>query len=211
MGQELEAALLKVTAALPETRRKEQQAARQRIHLDASWWGQSGQPGPHLGTVQQSVWQERALRLVTRTIFGAEIEQVVEPLGLVAKANEWYLVGLRGRPHVYRVASLVQAEVLAQPVQRPPDFDLAAYWERYTTQVQAERGSFGCAPASRPSWRRIFGFILASGAPAPGRGRPAGRRWVARGAAALRQPGTGPRAHPGPRRGRPRAGTAAAA
>ena len=143
VGQELKAALLKVTAALPETRRKEQQAARQRIHLDASWWGQSGQPGPHLGTVQQSVWQERSLRLVTRTIFGAEIEQVVEPLGLVAKANEWYLVGLRGgRPHVYRVASLVQAEVLAQPVQRPPDFDLAAYWERYTTQVEAERGLF---------------------------------------------------------------------
>jgi predicted DNA-binding transcriptional regulator YafY len=157
VGQELKAALLKVTAALPDTHRKDQQAARQRIHLDASWWGQSGQPGPHLGTVQQSVWQERALRLVTRTIFGAEIEQVVEPLGLVAKANEWYLVALRGgRPHVYRVASLVQAEVLAQPVQRPPDFDLAAYWERYCAHVEAEHGLFWVRACISPILARDF-------------------------------------------------------
>ncbi len=143
VGQELKAALLKLTAALPEASRKEQQAARQRIHLDASWWGQSGRPGPHLAVVQQAVWQERALRLVTRTMFGAEIEQVVEPLGLVAKANEWYLVALReGRPRTFRVSALAQAEMLETPVTRPEGFDLAAYWERYCAEVEAEKGLF---------------------------------------------------------------------
>ena len=98
---------------------------------------------------------------MVRTIFWAEIEQVVEPLGLVAKANEWYLVALRGgRPHVYRVASLVQAEVLAQPVQRPPDFDLAAYWERYCAQVEAEHGLFWVHARISAGLARDFPFYF---------------------------------------------------
>ena len=95
VGPDLTAAMFKLSAALPESRRREQQAARQRIHLDAAWWGQSGLPGPHLGVVQQAVWQDRRLRIVTRTLFGAEIELNVDPLGLVAKASEWYLVARR--------------------------------------------------------------------------------------------------------------------
>jgi len=143
VGQELRAAMLKLSAALPESRRREQQGARQRIHLDAAWWGQSGLPGPHLLTVQQAVWQDRRLRIVTRTHFGAEIELSVDPLGLVAKASEWYLVARREDGwRVFKVSDLVKADLLEQSFLRPPDFDLPGFWAAYCRQVESERGLF---------------------------------------------------------------------
>lgn len=143
VGAELKGALTKLAAALPESRRRDQQVARQRIHLDASWWGQSGRPGPHLGAVQQAVWQERRMRIITRTWFGAEVELAVEPLGLVAKANEWHLVALReGGLRVFRVADLVEAELLVETFTRPRDFDLATFWQAYCAEVEAKNGLF---------------------------------------------------------------------
>jgi predicted DNA-binding transcriptional regulator YafY len=143
VGRELRAAMLKLSAALPAAHKPEQQAAQQRIFLDASWWGQSGQPGPYLGTVQQGVWDERRMHIVTRTVFGIKIEQEVEPLGLVAKANVWYLVAQRaGRPMVYRVADLAGAELLPERFSRPENFDLADFWQDYSAQVEAQRSLY---------------------------------------------------------------------
>jgi predicted DNA-binding transcriptional regulator YafY len=143
VGQELKAALLKLSAALPEAHRGEQRAARQRIHLDARWWGQSGQPAPHLGIVQRAVWKDHRLQMVTRTVFGVDIERVVEPLGLVAKAGEWHLVArLGGGPRVFRVSRLIHAVELETTFTRPEDFDLAAFWEDYCRQIEAERSLF---------------------------------------------------------------------
>jgi predicted DNA-binding transcriptional regulator YafY len=149
VGQDLKSALLKLSAALPVARRPEQTVAQQRILLDASWWGQSGQPGPFLKTVQQAVWEERRLLIVTRTVFGIEIEQEVEPLGLVAKANVWHLVARRaGRPQVYRISDLVSVELLDERFTRGEEFDLASYWNDYTQQVEAQR-----------SWYRVTARI----------------------------------------------------
>jgi len=142
-GQELRAALLKLSAALPPAQRHEQQAAIQRIHLDARWWGQSDQPAPHLEVVQRAVWQARHLEIVTRTVHGVLIEQLVDPLGLVAKAGEWYLVArLAGGMRVYRISSLVKAACQESTFVRPEDFDLPAFWESDCQQVEAERGMF---------------------------------------------------------------------
>jgi predicted DNA-binding transcriptional regulator YafY len=149
VGQELKAAMLKLGAALPEARRGEQMAARQRIHLDASWWGQPASPGQHLGTVQHALWQDKCLRINTRMFFGSQVEQVVEPLGLVAKAGEWYLVALVGlntlsglSPRVFKVRDLVSAERLEEGFKRPADFDLAVFWAEHCRQVEADHGLF---------------------------------------------------------------------
>ena len=48
--QELKAALLKLSAALPEARRRDEERIRQRIHLDSTWWFQAEEPLPHLQT-----------------------------------------------------------------------------------------------------------------------------------------------------------------
>jgi predicted DNA-binding transcriptional regulator YafY len=143
VGQELKAALLKLSAALPEARRREQQAARQRIHLDARWWGQAQGPGPHLAAVQQALWQDKRLKIVTRMFFGSLVEQTVEPLGLAAKAGEWYLVARVGEgQRVFRVNDLVSAEALGEPFHRPDEFDLPSFWEAHVRQVESDHGLF---------------------------------------------------------------------
>ncbi len=143
VAQELKSALLKLSAALPRTQLDEQQATRQRIHLDARWWGQSRKAGPYLGSVKQALWQDQQLIIVTRTVFGATIEQVVEPLGLVAKAGEWYLVAhTSGGRRVYRISRLVEATCLESGFIRPVDFDLAAFWEAHCRSLESERGMF---------------------------------------------------------------------
>jgi len=47
--QELKAALLRLSAALPEARRRAEERIRQRIHLDSTRWFQAEEPLPHLG------------------------------------------------------------------------------------------------------------------------------------------------------------------
>jgi len=161
VGQDLKAAMLKLNAALPGSRAEDQQSARRRIYLDASWWGQAGQPGPYLQVVQRAVWDERCLRIVTRTQFGIEIEQEICPLGLVAKASVWHLVALRaGRPQVYRVSDLVRAERLELGFERPQGFDLATFWEEYAAQRESQRSLYWVTAKISPGMAQNLFMVM---------------------------------------------------
>jgi predicted DNA-binding transcriptional regulator YafY len=141
-GQELKAALLKLSAALPEASRREQVLAQERIHLDASWWFQSALEVPQLQHVQQALWEDHKLHLVYRTSFGARVEQTLAPYGLVAKASIWYLVAQRDDIpglRVYPLADIVSAEVLAEAFVRPDDFSLAVFWSAYCKALEVNR------------------------------------------------------------------------
>jgi len=65
MSQELGAALLKLSAALPDARRHDEERVCfcQRFHLDSTWWRQGEELVPHLQTIHQAVWQDRKLHL----------------------------------------------------------------------------------------------------------------------------------------------------
>src|SRR5512134_2257225 len=140
MGETFKAALLKLSASLPGTRRAEEARTRQRIHLDSSWWFQSEQQVPCLETIQQALWQDRRLRIKVRWVFfNTEFEQEAEPYGLVAKANIWYLIyGRGGNPHVTRVSQIVEAELRPDCFARPPDFDLERFWKRWCLEYESQ-------------------------------------------------------------------------
>lgn len=173
ISQELKAALLKLTAALPQSRRKQEQHARQRIHLDATWWDQGTAPTPHIQTIYQAVWEDLPLEIAYEPIPNLEIRQVVMPYGLVAKAGAWYLVcGRAGgspgsRLDVHRVAHLLDAAILPQAPGSPPafehpgDFDLPAFWERWCAEQTGRTTHYPVqvrlAPALRPHLPRHFG------------------------------------------------------
>jgi predicted DNA-binding transcriptional regulator YafY len=91
-GQVLDAALRKLSAALPAGARLEAERARQRLHLDPADWWQAHEPVPHLRTIQEGVWREQRLRLTYRRRDGNSTTRLVDPYGLVAKASVWYLV-----------------------------------------------------------------------------------------------------------------------
>jgi predicted DNA-binding transcriptional regulator YafY len=168
VGQELKGALLKLSAALPDSRRSEELRARQRIHLDSSWWFQSEQAVPHLVTLQKALWADRKLRIATRLdFFNSRIEQEVDPLGLTAKAGLWHLVfGQGGGIHVLRVAQVLEAEVLPEGFSRPPDFDLAAFWQGWCREYEARPpfvARVRIAPSLQPVIRHYFGEAVEAG------------------------------------------------
>lgn len=140
VDQELKMALLKLSAALPATRRQDEERARQRIHLDSSGWFETRESVPHLQTLQRAVWEDRKLHLTYRLRFGAQAEWLVEPYGLVAKANVWHLVCAReGHLRVYRVSQVLEASISDESFERPDDFDLAAFWQGWCAEVEENR------------------------------------------------------------------------
>jgi predicted DNA-binding transcriptional regulator YafY len=140
VGQELKAALLKLSAAIPAAMREKQVQARQRIHLDAAWWFQAEEPSPNLKTIQQAVWQDRLLHIKVQNDFNVISEKIVAPYGLVAKANVWYLVyAFDQRLRARRVARILSASLLPETFERPADFDLVAFWQKWCKDFEHDR------------------------------------------------------------------------
>ncbi|HEY1017249.1 MAG TPA: WYL domain-containing protein [Herpetosiphonaceae bacterium] len=139
LRQAAESALAKLLAALPAAARGAAAAAWERLYVDLSGWSRSAEPIPHLRTVQAAVGLGRRLRLGYRRADGATVERLVDPLGLVAKGNIWYLVAAaEGEPRTYRVSRIEAAELTDESAARPAEFDLAAYWERAAAEFRAQ-------------------------------------------------------------------------
>ncbi|MBI5667608.1 MAG: WYL domain-containing protein [Chloroflexi bacterium] len=156
-GQTLKMALLKVYAAQwtpPDDR------VRQRIYLDWAGWGQGHDTPPHLQTLYEAIWNDRQIIIRYRLANGVDIERLVDPYGLVAKAGEWYLVySGGGRLHSCRVAELVDVRATDSPFERAADFDLEVYWKATCSEVERDRHTYTVslriAPPARP-WLALY-------------------------------------------------------
>jgi predicted DNA-binding transcriptional regulator YafY len=57
---------------------------------------------------------------------------------VVLKAGRWYLVGaVDDRTTAYRVANILDAEILDTSAVRPADFDLASWWHEWTERYES--------------------------------------------------------------------------
>jgi predicted DNA-binding transcriptional regulator YafY len=138
LGTVMTAARLKVLAALPTELRARASRLVERFHLDAAAWFRSSDAVPHLPALSQGVWDGTRLRIRYRRE-DDEVERLVEPLGVVLKAGAWYLVAVAdGQIRTYRVSRVLSVDVLADRFERPPDFDLAAYWQESTAAFERE-------------------------------------------------------------------------
>jgi predicted DNA-binding transcriptional regulator YafY len=91
----------------------------------------------------RAVNASRVVKVIYRLINDVEFEQDIRPLGLVAKAGVWYLVWeANGKVRHYRVAGLLEVEVLEERFTYPADFDLQAYWEKTCAESEAGYPSF---------------------------------------------------------------------
>ena len=146
VGQELRAALLKMSAALPDARQRDAVYIRQRFYLDPDSWGKSDrglhhlQSLPHLHAIHQAVREDRRLAIQYHPWPGTVVERSVEPYGLVAKIGEWHLVYARKeRIRVKRVSSLLGARLMDDCFVRPEDFDLEIFWKRWCQEQTMNR------------------------------------------------------------------------
>lgn len=142
VGPELNAALLKLSAALPSARRADEIRTRQRIHLDTSWWYEPDEPIPHLQTIRQALWKEQKLHLTWQG-FKTTISQTLSPYGLVAKSNTWYLVATReDHIRVIRVSDVMEAHILGETFNYPHGFNLAVFWKTWCEDFYKNRSFF---------------------------------------------------------------------
>ncbi|HEU5369196.1 MAG TPA: YafY family protein [Ktedonobacterales bacterium] len=163
LDKALEVALLKLVAALPSARRTDAEQARQRLHLDAAAWNTPAiDETPHLRVLQEAVWQQRKVRLSYRTRSRVVNERLVEPLGLVAKTNVWYLVSRKAdEMRVYRVSRMQSVDLTDEAFERPAGFDLAAYWADWCASFRASLSHYPTAlrvaPGAIPILSQFFG------------------------------------------------------
>jgi predicted DNA-binding transcriptional regulator YafY len=128
LGTVVAAARLKVLAALPSELRVRASRLVERFHLDTAGWFHAGEPVPHLAALADAVWEARRVE-ITYQRGDRVVDRSLEPLGLVLKGGIWYLVAVsEGQVRTYRVSRIMSTVIGDEPVGRPPDFDLAAYW-----------------------------------------------------------------------------------
>ena len=132
-----DAAWLKLRAALPVGVREQAEFVRQRLLIDSRNWRDSGESLTSLPVLLEALWSGHRLKFVYEKADGSSSEREVDPLGLVARANRWYLVAGKGdEQRTYRVSRIRSPEILAERADRPKAFDLAAYWEASTNRFR---------------------------------------------------------------------------
>jgi predicted DNA-binding transcriptional regulator YafY len=150
-----DAAWLKLRAALPVGFREQAEFVRQRLLIDSRGWRESAESLTSLPVILESLWRSQRLKFQYEK-FNHELSyREVEPLGLVARGNRWYLVGARDdEQRTYRVSRIRSAELLDEPCVRPAGFDLAAYWEEssnaFREHLPRYDATFLVAPAVMP-------------------------------------------------------------
>ncbi|GGO11181.1 transcriptional regulator [Microbispora rosea subsp. aerata] len=168
------AAELKLLAALPPEPRSHAARMRERFHLDVPGWYRGADDAPFLTEVAEAVWEERVLRMRYRRWGPEEVERLVHPYGLVLKGGSWYLAAAcSGTVRTYRVGRIIEAEVLPERFDRPPDFDLAAFWrgfaEEFAARMYKAEAVLRVAPGAEDLLRYTVGGDVVDKALAGGR------------------------------------------
>jgi predicted DNA-binding transcriptional regulator YafY len=131
------------------------------VHLDMPRWFRRHEAVPHLRSLAQALRLGRRLALEHCRgdgIPGPASARVVGPLGLVDKAGTWYLVASTQaeRVTVFRASRITSARILAEPFERPADFELAGFWERWSREFAATRPRLPVRLRASPQALAVF-------------------------------------------------------
>lgn len=140
---EVKAALRKLVRALPEQFRSEAERAGASTIVDQRRWGQRDtrrRDAPLLDQVREAVVRGLQLELEYTARNGEVTTRDVEPLGLAAKADTWYLVaGTAGGLRTFRVDRMTVVRPTGRPATVPDDFDLSQAWALIADRVEELR------------------------------------------------------------------------
>lgn len=146
IGASLRSGLLKLLNALPSCHRVDAEWIRNRVHLDSDAWTPQNTQSGYLQMAQQAVWEQRRMELSYTSRGGVRVDTLIEPLGLVAKAGIWFLVGAsaeEGWIGSFRIMRIELLRLTDHYFDRPENFDLARYWqtwvERYRLRTEDEQ------------------------------------------------------------------------
>ena len=135
-----ESALTKLLLALPAADRQDLARARRKVLVDLSTWRPAEvERMPCLAVLYDAIWRDRQVHVAYVRADGRRVERDLDPLGLVAKGQTWYLVGTEGHaePRTYRVSRITTALVRDTPARDADGFDLQAYWDASKARLVA--------------------------------------------------------------------------
>lgn len=111
------------------------------VHLDLPRWFTTTEQVAHLPTLAEAIRDRRRVDL-TYGSNGRPTQRhlALAPLGLVNKAGTWYVVvsGRRG-PFALRASQIATVRTRDDRFDRPRDFDLSTYWDRWSSDFEATR------------------------------------------------------------------------
>src|SRR5260221_11618910 len=127
LGYAAASSQLKLLASLPQSWQAYAQRVSARFHLDAVGWYRAPPRVDYLSTVANAVWNDKRLAISYESWKGVG-ERHLEPLGLVLKAGEWYVVAQSSKGHAtYKVASLLSIAWKGATFHRPPRLHLSKH------------------------------------------------------------------------------------
>jgi predicted DNA-binding transcriptional regulator YafY len=132
------------------------------VHLDMPRWFGGREEVPCLRDLARALRLGRKLAIKYPPADGEP--RVVGPFGLVNKAGTWYLVAEAGGARVFRAGRVSAARVLPEPFECPADFDLAAFWARWSAEFEASRPRLQVRLAASPGALAAFGEVFGAAA-----------------------------------------------
>jgi len=138
-----QSALTKLMAAMPEPMKAQAAHLRQRLHVDPTGWRDTGEDLSMLSAVQDAVARDRKLTFDYTRADGEQSSRTVDPLGLVSKGLNWYLVARTANGmRTFRVTRMQRVTVLAVGFERPTRFDLVEHWRSSTAELDRKRAGY---------------------------------------------------------------------
>jgi len=183
LGEAMASAQLKLMAALPDGWRSDADQVASCFHLDPADWYHAAVPSPHLREVAGAVWSRQRIRMRYES-WQQVAERTVEPLGLVLKSGNWYLVARSTRkdsePRIHRVAAIRSLQPLPERFTPPARFSLAEWWAQAIARFEAEvyQGS-ACVRVTELGLSRLSRFSTRVAEAALANARPCEREgWI---------------------------------
>ncbi len=140
-SDQVKSALRKLARALPPTFREGAQAAASATVVDPARWGAVPASTPsRVDELQTAIVARRRARIGYRGRTGEPTEREVDPWGLVAKGNLWYLIaGTPKGQRTFRVDRISSITLLPESFEMPRDFDLASAWAEIVSLMEELR------------------------------------------------------------------------
>ena len=138
MKDEVQGAMLKLSAALPKYLQEAETGVRQRIMIDLDWWrGAQVQSPAYLRELYRAIWENRVLKIEVLYSFGYRFEHQVQAYSLVSRGQSWYLIcRVGGFFKVFSTEQIQSLEVTEDTFLRDPGFDLSAFWRNWTAEQE---------------------------------------------------------------------------
>lgn len=125
----------KLMAALPEATRGKAALVADRFHLDPFSWYRKKEGAPYVIAIARAVWADQRISIHYESWKGP-IQRDLDPIAVVLKAGDWYLIGRAQTMRVYKIANMQSVSLLESRFDRPTDFDVSQFWGEWITSFE---------------------------------------------------------------------------